>query len=75
MIYVGSDSVFSMKDSLLLTRFLQKYYGQKTILLIDEYNVPLDYAYRSGYYDAMVNWSGLCLALHLKQMTALSLQS
>ena len=54
MIYVGSDSVFSMKDSLLLTRFLQKYYGQKTILLIDEYNVPLDYAYRSGYYDDMV---------------------
>ena len=60
MIYVGSDGVFSMKDSLLknslllLTRFLQKHYEQKTILLIDEYDVPLDYAYRSGYYDNMI---------------------
>ena len=60
MIHVGSDGVFSMKDSLLknslllLTRFLQKHYEQKTILLIDEYDVPLDYAYRSGYYDNMI---------------------
>ncbi|MDE5700033.1 MAG: ATP-binding protein [Lachnospiraceae bacterium] len=60
MIHVGSDGVFTMKDSLLknslllLSRFLQKHYGQKTILLIDEYDVPIDYAYRSGYYDDMV---------------------
>ena len=60
MIHVGSDGVFTMKDILLknslllLSRFLQKHYGQKTILLIDEYDVPLDYAYRSGYYDDMV---------------------
>ena len=57
---------FAMSDELLenslliLTRLLHKYYGQKTILLIDEYDVPLDYAYRSGYYDDMV---GLIRAL------------
>ena len=36
---------------LMLSRFLQKHYGQKTIILIDEYDVPLDKAYQSGYYD------------------------
>ena len=44
-----------LKDSLFkLSQFLEKYYGQKTVVLIDEYDVPLDKAYRSGYYDDMV---------------------
>jgi len=60
MIHVDNEGVFTMKDSLLknsllfLSRFLHKHYGQKMILLIDEYDVPLDYAYRFGYYDDMV---------------------
>ena len=45
-----------LKDSLyLLSIFLQKYYGKNTIILIDEYDVPLDKAYQSGYYDDMVS--------------------
>ena len=44
-----------LKDSLLmLSQFLQKHYGQGTVILIDEYDVPLDKAYQSGYYDSMV---------------------
>ena len=44
-----------LKDSLLmLSQFLQKHYGQGTVMLIDEYDVPLDKAYRAGYYDSMV---------------------
>ena len=44
-----------LRDSLLiLSRLLKKHYGKNTILLIDEYDVPLDKAYQSGYYDAMV---------------------
>ena len=44
-----------LKDSLLtLSRLLQKHYGQKAIILIDEYDVPLDKAYQSGYYEDMV---------------------
>lgn len=39
----------------LLSEMLYKYHGQKVILLIDEYDVPLDKAYSKGYYDEMVD--------------------
>ena len=43
-------------DSLkTLTQLLEKHYGQKVILLIDEYDVPLDKAFQKGYYDEMVS--------------------
>ena len=38
-----------------LSRLLSKHYGQKVILMIDEYDVPLDKAFQAGYYDEMVN--------------------
>ena len=38
-----------------LTQLLEKHYGQKVILLIDEYDVPLDKAFQAGYYDEMVS--------------------
>ena len=37
-----------------LSLLLEKHYGQKVILLIDEYDVPLDKAFQAGYYDEMV---------------------
>ena len=44
-----------LKDSLqMLSYLLQKHYGQDVIMLIDEYDVPLDKAYQLGYYDSMV---------------------
>ena len=43
-------------DSLkTLAQLLEKHYGQKVILLLDEYDVPLDKAFKNGYYDEMVN--------------------
>ena len=60
LIELDDRGEFAMSDGLLedslymLSRFLQKHYGQKAIILIDEYDVPLDKAYQSGYYDAMV---------------------
>ncbi len=52
--YAMSDEVLS-KSLLTLTRFLHKHFGQSAIILIDEYDVPLDKAYQSGYYDDMIN--------------------
>ena len=51
--------VFS-KDKLisslqLLSQLLHKHYGQKVVILIDEYDVPLDKAFQNGYYKEMVS--------------------
>lgn len=43
---------FSLKN---LSELLYKHYGQKTIVLIDEYDVPLDKAFQDGYYSEMVS--------------------
>ena len=39
----------------LLSQLLYKHYGQKAIILIDEYDVPLDKAFQNGYYREMVS--------------------
>lgn len=61
LINVNEMGIFTMgdeilKDSLLtLSQLLKKHYGQEVVMLIDEYDVPLDKAYQSGYYDDMVD--------------------
>ena len=57
----GEDGIYAMSDKVAaaslqtLSQLLAKHYGQKVILLIDEYDVPLDKAFQGGYYDEMVN--------------------
>ncbi len=43
------------KSLRLLTQLLFKHYGEPVIVLIDEYDVPLDKAYQNGYYSEMVS--------------------
>ena len=58
---VKGSSKYAMPDDALidslktLSLLLETHYGQKTILLIDEYDVPLDKAFQRGYYDEMVS--------------------
>ena len=50
--YEEADIRGSLKK---LSILLEKHYGQKVILLIDEYDVPLDKAYAHGYYEQMID--------------------
>ena len=60
LINIDNTGAFTMSDELLknslqiLSQMLRKHYGQHVVMLIDEYDVPLDKAYQSGYYDSMV---------------------
>ncbi len=61
LLVLNDDGEFAMSDVLLksslytLSQLLKKHYQQDVIILIDEYDVPLDKAYQSGYYDDMVD--------------------
>ena len=56
-----SEGHYSMDKGILtsslqiLSQLLSKHYNQKTIILIDEYDVPLDKAFQHGYYTEMVS--------------------
>lgn len=52
-----SSSVEDLKISLrVITNALYTYYQQKVIVLIDEYDVPLQAAYQNNYYEEMVEF-------------------
>ena len=50
----GQDD--NIEDSIrMLSKLLYKHYGQKVVILVDEYDVPLDKAFQNGYYKEMVS--------------------
>lgn len=63
-IYCGlikmQDGAYTMSSELLITSLqklsmlLSKHYNSKVIILLDEYDVPLDKAFQAGYYEEMV---------------------
>ena len=64
LIKVGATSraIYDMTEEVaaaslkVLSQLLFKHYSQKVILLIDEYDVPLDKAFQAGYYEEMINF-------------------
>lgn len=61
LVNVDEKGSFTMSAEVLTTSLqtlsflLSRHYGRKVILLIDEYDVPLDKAFQAGYYDAMAS--------------------
>ncbi|NUU96867.1 AAA family ATPase [Marinitoga sp. 1138] len=59
------DTIFesSLKN---LTEFIYKHHGKKVILLIDEYDTPIQQSYLNGYYNEFINFIGNILGSALK---------
>ena len=60
LILVENGKFIMDKDKLtsslkLVSQFLYRHYGKKAIIIIDEYDVPLDKAFQNGYYKEMVS--------------------
>ena len=48
--YIASDSLKNLSD------YLMRYYGKKVIILLDEYDTPMQEAYLNGYWDESVSF-------------------
>ena len=74
---IGNGGIYAMSENVLvsglltLSALLHKHYGKKVILLIDEYDVPLDKAFQYGYYEEMVSLIRNLLGNALKTNTSL----
>ena len=55
-----------------LSDLLYKHYGKKTVILIDEYDVPLDKAFQHGYYKEMIYFTRGLLGEALKTNDSLN---
>ncbi len=72
-IYQNAEAdIDDLKISLkILSHCLYKHYQQRVIILIDEYDVPLQSAYNNGYYDEMVDFLRSIFSSALKTNDAL----
>ena len=72
-IYQNAEAdIDDLKISLkILSHCLYKHYQQKVIILIDEYDVPLQSAYNNGYFDEMVDFLRSVFSSALKTNDAL----
>lgn len=51
------DDVDTSMSIHYLAKLMSKYYGEKVIILLDEYDTPMQEAYVNGYWDEMVNFT------------------
>ena len=55
-IWLETDEGDWKNSLLMLTKYLYEYYGQKVIVLIDEYDHPIIDSYVKGYYDDAIDF-------------------
>ena len=60
------------KSILFLSQCLETYYGKKTVVLMDEYDVLLENSFTCGFYDEMVNFIRALFESGLKDNSSLS---
>lgn len=58
--YVAADSIRSLAD------YMGRYYGKKPLILLDEYDTPMQEAYINGYWDEIVKFFRFCLTQPLR---------
>jgi hypothetical protein len=70
----GSADKSVMESSLKrICKALEQYHGEKAILLIDEYDVPLESAYFNGFYPEMIDFMRSFLSTALKTNRSLAM--
>lgn len=68
----GKASKNEMENSLkILCEYLYKYHKEKVIILIDEYDTPIQYSYFSGIYDETIDFMRNFLSSALKDNTSI----
>ncbi|WP_411680234.1 AAA family ATPase [Clostridium thailandense] len=51
-----AEDIYYHKSLLSLSMYLWKYYNEKTIIFIDEYDVPIQSGYANGYYEEVISF-------------------
>ena len=64
--YAEAEGIEMTQALLFLSRMLAKHYGRKTIIIIDEYDTPIQQGYMRGYYDQAVTFMRNLLSAGLK---------
>lgn len=67
----GSEADYQV-SLLYLSHYLRRYYDRKTIILIDEYDAPIQCAYDHGFYDKAISYFRIWFNNALKSNASLA---
>lgn len=62
------DDTTAQKAIRNMAAWMYRYYGKNVIILLDEYDTPMQEAYLQGYWDEYTSFIRSCLMRHLRQI-------